>query len=398
MTDQRGLRRAFAVVLMVLAAFLSGPIAHGAAAPSTPARAESGAVSGAVSAASAVSHSTHIPVFAYFYQWFNPSSWDRAKQDLPLAGKYSSDDPHVLRNQIETARGAGIDGFLTSWKSTATLNRRLDLLISVARSEGLDLGVVYEALDFSRRPLPITKVRDDIVYLVTTRGAELTSRYYGRPVIIWTGIDQYSSADVQSVRSAIGGRAYLLAASKQVADYERVAQLVDGEAYYWSSADPGSPATAAKLSAMSNAVHAHGGIWIAPAAGGFDGRTLGGTRVIERNNGKTLVQSLANAFATSPEGIGIISWNEWSENTYIEPGHKYGDQELTVLRNYLRGRAQGVAASGVAESGGRSGSAWTGARAALTLIVVTVGGALTLAARERRRRRAGPAPHRAERS
>jgi hypothetical protein len=123
--------------------------------------------------------------------------------------------------------------------------------------------------------------------LVSSWGAELKSTYYGRPLIIWTGIDQYSMADVQSVRSALGDRAYLLAASKQVANYERVAGQVDGEAYYWSSADPDSPSTLKKLQDMSTAVHAHNGLWLAPAASGFDGRMLGGTRVVDRKGGET---------------------------------------------------------------------------------------------------------------
>src|SRR6266480_2611584 len=127
MTVPNRLRAAFAVSLMV-GAVLFAAVPASAAAPAPG------------GAATTASPAKHVPVFAYFYQWYNPSSWDRAKQDLPLAGKYSSDDPHVLRDQIEAARAAGIDGFLTSWKSTATLNRRLDLLISVARSEQLDLG------------------------------------------------------------------------------------------------------------------------------------------------------------------------------------------------------------------------------------------------------------------
>jgi len=362
-----------------------------------PASASPGA---SVGAAATTSAAKHVPVFAYFYQWFNPSSWDRAKQDLPLAGKYSSDDPHVLRDQIEAARAAGIDGFLTSWKSTATLNRRLDLLISVARSEQLDLGVVYEALDFSRRPLPVETVKHDLLYLVTSRSAGLKSTYYGRPLIIWTGTDQYSAADVRSVRAAIGDRAYLLAASKQVADYERIADIVDGEAYYWSSANPDNPATPAKLEAMGKAVHTHGGLWIAPAASGYDGRTLGGSRVIDRKDGQTLVHSLSNAFATSPDCVGLISWNEWSENTYIEPGHKYGGKEITVLRNYLLQRASGalVRGSGADSSEGESSSTWTGARAALTLVVFTAAGALVLLAKERRKRRVRPAHGQPERS
>jgi hypothetical protein len=371
-----------------------------AAVPAAPAaRSASATMTGTPGAASTAAPPSHVPVFAYFYQWFNPSSWDRAKQDLPLAGKYSSDDPHVLRDQVEAARSAGIDGFLTSWKSKDTLNRRLDLLISVARSESLDLGVVYEALDFSRRPLPVETVKHDMLYLVTSRSAGLKSTYYGRPVIVWTGTDQYSAADVRSVRAAIGDRAYLLAASKQVADYERIADIVDGEAYYWSSANPDNPATPAKLEAMGKAVHAHGGLWIAPAASGYDGRTLGGSRVIDRKDGQTLVHSLSNAFATSPDCVGLISWNEWSENTYIEPGHKYGDQEITVLRNYLLQRASGapVRGSGADSSEGESSSTWTGARAALTLVVFTAAGALVLLAKERRKRRVRPAHGQPER-
>lgn len=280
------------------------------------------------------SHAT-MPIYAYFYQWYSTSSWDRAKADYPLAGRYSSDDTAVIRTQVRQARAAGIDGFLTSWKDTPQLDRRLDRLIRVARRWHFDLGVVYEALDFDRRPLPIATVAKDMTMLVRTRARQLTSAYYGRPVIIWTGTDEYTRADVQYVRDALGGRALLLAASKQPAGYERIADLVDGEAYYWSSADPASPSAAAKLAQMGAAVHAHGGIWIAPATSGFDGRTLAHTRVIPRAGGDTLRRSLADAFASRPDGVGVISWNEWSENTYIEPGQRYGDEEIRALTGYL---------------------------------------------------------------
>ena len=32
------------------------------------------------------------PLFAYYYIWFNADSWNRAKIDYPLLGRYSSDD------------------------------------------------------------------------------------------------------------------------------------------------------------------------------------------------------------------------------------------------------------------------------------------------------------------
>lgn len=353
--------------------------------------------SSSASGATAASASAPIPVYAYFYQWFSATSWNRAKVDYPLAGRYSSDDPKVLATQISQAKGAGIDGFLTSWKNTATLDRRLDLLINTAKGQNFDLGVVYEALDFSRKPLPVATVQQDMVYLVDRWGSALTSRYYGRPVIIWTGTDQYSVADVKAVKAALGNRAYLLAASRSVAGYERVAGGVDGEAYYWSSADPKSASATVKLAALSAAVHAHHGLWFAPAASGYDGRDLGGTRVVGRSDGQTLTQSLDNAYGSSPDAVAVISWNEWSENTYIEPGEQYGDRELVTLKNDLLPLGRGIPADlGVDSSGGSSSSTWTGARAAVALGSLTIAAIIGFAvvARRRARRRPGPGQRR----
>jgi hypothetical protein len=281
----------------------------------------------------------------YFYQWYTDSSWRRAKEDTPLIGPYSSADPTVLHTQIAQIKAAGIDGILTSWKNNDQLNNNLQMLVDQATPAHLDLGVVYEALDFTRHPLPIDTVRADMLYLLDRWGANLRSPYFGAPVIIWTGTNEYTPEQVRSVHDALAGRALLLAASKNVDDYNAVADDVDGEAYYWSSSDPSSPKTAEKLADMGAAVRAHGGVWIAPAAAGFDGRTLGHTRVIARNNGQSLVQSLKIAYASDPTAVGVISWNEWSENTYIEPGLRYGSTELDALTNYLRDIRAGTTSS-----------------------------------------------------
>jgi hypothetical protein len=333
---------------------------------------------------SAATSAPAAPVYAYFYQWFAPSSWQRAKSDLPLIGGYSSDDPHVLRDQVVLAKTAGITGFLTSWKSTPALNRRLSLLIKIARSEHLDVGVVYEALDFTRKPLPVATVEHDMAYLVDHWATGLRSSYFGRPVVIWTGTDEYSVAAVRAVRKVLGGRALLLSASKSVVGYERVADVVNGEAYYWSSADPKKPGTAAKLRAMGAAVHEHHGIWIAPAAGGFDGRSLNHTRVIPRDGGATLVRSLDAAYASAPSAVGVISWNEWSENTYIEPGKRYGYEELNTLRNYLR---RPLPLKPVAMQSEDPPVDWSGLMAVVTLGVLTCLGVALMTWLARRRAR-----------
>ena len=73
-----------------------------------------------------------IPVLAYYYIWYNPESWNRAKIDYPLLGRYSSDDTRVLEQHVKWAQYAGIDGFIVSWKHTPALDARLRKLVAIA--------------------------------------------------------------------------------------------------------------------------------------------------------------------------------------------------------------------------------------------------------------------------
>src|SRR4029077_6419898 len=76
-------------------------------------------------AANAAGPPGQTPVFCYYYIWFDPPSWNRAKIDYPAVGRYSSSDPDVMRQQIGEAKAAGITAFLVSWKGTPAQNARL---------------------------------------------------------------------------------------------------------------------------------------------------------------------------------------------------------------------------------------------------------------------------------
>ncbi len=278
----------------------------------------------------AATHAT--PVFAYYYIWFDPSSWNRAKTDLPTLGKYSSDDPNVMRQHIVWAKSAGIDGFIVSWKHTATLDRRLAQLVDVAESEHFSLEVIYEGLDFNRSPQPVARVAADFRYFATTFGSRVPFRAFAKPLLIWSGTWMYSATDVAQVTQLVRPGIMVLASEKSVAGYERLAGSVDGDAYYWSSVNPDTNSGyLEKLVDLSNAIHNHGGIWIAPAAAGFDARQIGGKTIVDRQNGEVLQHELAAANASAPDALGVISWNEFSENSHIEPSKKYGTRYLQVL-------------------------------------------------------------------
>lgn len=273
-----------------------------------------------------------IPVLAYYYIWFDPTSWDRAKSDYPLLGRYSSDDRAVMQQHIRWAKQAGIDGFIVSWKSTPTLNRRLEQLVELAETENFKLLIIYQGLDFERKPIPVEKVAIDLDYFVYRWANHPAFDLFGRPVVIWSGTWEFSTDEIASVTERFRDRIYILASERNLEGYQRVSHLVDGNAYYWSSVDPETyPGYEEKLQKMGEAVHADGGLWIAPAAPGFDARLIGGTRVVERKDGETLRRELAAALSSSPDAIGLISWNEFSENSHIEPSEKYGARYLEVL-------------------------------------------------------------------
>lgn len=330
-----------------------------------------------------------LPTLAYYYIWYDRSSWNRAKIDYPSLGRYSSDDAEVMRQQVKMAKGAGITGFVVSWKSSPTNDRRLRTLIDVARSEDFRLAIIYEALDFTRNPLPVDQIAADFAELAASFVSDPVFGVFDKPLVIWSGSWMFSPQDVARVVAPYRDKLLVLASERSVADYERLADVVAGDAYYWSSVDPQRDVGfAAKLAAMGAAVHRHHGLWVAPFAPGFDARQIGGTRVVERRDGATLREEYAGALASSPDALGLISWNEFSENSYVEPSRAYGNRYLAVLRQLLMAPAPSLGPL-AEDSSGSSGSLVSprGVVVGGLAAVLVVAGAAVLLRRRRRSRR-----------
>jgi hypothetical protein len=277
-----------------------------------------------------------VPVLAYYYIWYNSNSWDRAKTDTPLLGTYTSDDLAVMRQHILEAKAAGITGFIVSWKSTDVLNRRLQQLAEVAQQENFKLSIIYQGLDFNRNPLPVDTVANDLDYFIHNFASLPAFQLYSKPLVIWSGTWNFTTQQIQQVTTSRRGVLLILASERNLAGYTRLASLVDGDAYYWSSVNPATySGYQAKLDQMSQAIHNNNGLWIAPAAPGFDARLVAGTTVVDRNNGDTFRIEINTAMASNPDALGIISWNEFSENSQIEPSQNYGTQYLDLLKSII---------------------------------------------------------------
>jgi len=219
-----------------------------------------------------------------------------------------------------------------SWKSTEKLNRRLSQLVQIADQENFKLAIIYESLDFQRNPLPVEQVDADLSYFVDHYADHPAFDLFKKPMVIWSGTWQFSAEEIQSVVRAKKSQVLILASEKNVKGYQRLADLMDGNAYYWSSVNPDTHSGyTEKLVAMGAAVHEHRGIWVAPAAPGYDSQLIGGTTVVDRHDGETLRTEIQVALQSAPDAVGLISWNEFSENSYIEPSQSYGNQYLEVL-------------------------------------------------------------------
>lgn len=333
------------------------------------------------------------PALAYYYIWYDATSWNRAKTDLPLAGKYSSDEQTVMLRQVQMAKKAGLRGFIVSWKSTDKLNRRLQKLATIAAENEFKLVVIYQGLDFNRDPLAEARVATDLDYFIENYSSQPAFKLFERPAVILSGSWEFTADQIARLGTGRRDKILLLASEKNVEGLERLEGLVDGDAYYWSSVNPDTYAKYQdKLDSMAEVVHRGGGLWIAPAAPGYDARLLGGETVVERNDGETLRRQFRTALGSGPDAVGIISWNEFSENSHIEPSRKYGTTYLEVVADLLLGRPASLVTADEFDSSspGERGNGWGQWAAIAMLCLVLVGAAVLII----KRRAALPAAER----
>ena len=272
-------------------------------------------------------------VFAYYYIWYTPTSWNRAKTDLPTLGAYDSADRAVIAQHMAWAKQAGIDALIVSWKHQPRLDGPLQTVVEEAANAGLKLVLLYQGLDFNRQAISDATVASDINWFMDTYGTSPVFNVFGRPAVVWSGTWGYTDKQIAGVRAQIGApdRILLLGSERSGASYAARAGLFDGDAYYWSSPDPlKTPGYQSRLQTIANAVRVDSGIWIAPAAPGFDARLVGGTSTVSRRDGATFRAAWAGAVRTKPDAIGIISWNEFSENSQIEPSETYASEYLRI--------------------------------------------------------------------
>jgi len=279
------------------------------------------------------------PVLAYFYGWWEAprlqagihhSSLGLGQNALPW--EQVIDRPDVVREHMRMAQVAGVDGFIA--------NRASDM------ARLLDIGQAY---DF-RATLQVNAAAGMAVAEAELRefygkiDHPAMVRYQGRPVVFfwraadtaqWTALRNRLDPDHVAVWLADGDNFGILRN-----------RAFDGISPYqiaWSGTPetqlPGWGAKAAAVDA--------GKLYVPPVAPGCnDSPARAATCIQDRQGGGYYGRVLQGALASNPQWAVVVStWNEWLEDTQIEPSVEEGDLYLRMTRDFADQFKGGVAAA-----------------------------------------------------
>ena len=325
------------------------------------------------------------PVLAYYYLWWSSRHWiDRLGPHYPITDEgglpipaattsdgcnpypvfpgtqitdapptlTSQDNPAVLARDVRQAESAGLSGFVVNWRGTGrphqtlqsiSYNRRLQYLVdavhaSNAHGRPFTLWFSYKASDTRLQP---AYIRNDLDYLrrMYAHDSAFAHPYgSGKPVLIWMGSRKYPAHTLGVIDSEFRSSFYFVG-DENWRTWAAHAQYFDADQYYWSSQNPyQNPRSFLQLQRLAKLVRAGGKRWFAPFAPGFDAQLLGeGHGCVPRRDGQTLRTLYQGNARSSPDAMLLISWNEVSEGTYVEPLQRWRERYLHLLRPLITG-------------------------------------------------------------
>jgi hypothetical protein len=263
-------------------------------------------------------------VLAYYYTWWEPQTISEAvftpSQHFPDGVQQLSGDPNLLREHIQQAKSAGIDGFIVNRISD------LGLLLPLARPLNFTVTLQLDGTqDFDSQLAGFYQYANDPAMV----------RYQGHAALFFWQSGALDPGLVSLERSSIDPDHNVL----WIADGDQFGILRgdawDGISPYsiaWS-ANPGS-----QLASWGSKAHAAAAdkLYIPPVSPGCDDHLVrAATCIRDRADGAYYASAWEGAIAASPSWAVVVStWNEWMESTQIEPSVQYGDQYLQLTRQF----------------------------------------------------------------
>jgi Glycosyl hydrolase family 99 len=250
-------------------------------------------------------------------------------EEHPVLAYYYGMASHDVRGQVAQAQAAGIDGFIVWWDGVGgDRDQQFVQVLEAGRASGFRATIHFHALGGSLvqelRGFYDTRINDP--GLVT---------YQGRPVLFfwatwlqspqaWSDLRNQVDPDRRAIWLADGDKFNILG--------EDAWDGISPYAIAWSANPRGQlPAWAAKARGVAPSK-----LWVPPVSPGCDdSRVRAVTCIQDRAGGEYYRATWDGALASRPSWAIVVStWDEWMEQTQIEPGAGYGDLYLQITRTY----------------------------------------------------------------
>jgi len=301
-------------------------------------------------------------LLAFYYMWYGPTSFGNSQMSDAPAAPYISDHPDVIERQVTEAQGAGIDAFVSSWQGVGSdTAKNFGKLLTVAARHNFKATIYFET-NYALQHGDVTSQLG--AFLAQYQGDPSFLHWNDKPVIFFW-----------SPQSLPGGVAAWGAIRKQLDPGHNQVWSVDAtDKAYLDVFDTvhffsgGKWRVSTNVAAVDsqwrgitdsyNAAHGTDRLWTADVIPGWDESRIQPPRpspkVFPRNGGTAYEDNWKAALASNPDMIAITSYNEWFEDTQIEPSVSYGTQYLDITRQYAaawKGTAAQPAAGGACSGG-----------------------------------------------
>lgn len=275
---------------------------------------------------------------AFYYPWY-------ASYDDPTLADRPSDprtswDPTGVASMTAQAKANGVNGFVVSYAGDVKDGPGFDAARRAAESQGQYVTGYIEvpratSATSGTNADPVV-VRDWLVQLLARQGSSAFLKADdGVPVVFVYGLarllPKHWAAIQDSLSTAYGLKVHLVGDSTDPAylPYEWGVHRYD---VLDSASTLASWSRNASLSARAAAVvnpSAAAKLYVGTASPGFDDSKLRGTlHPVVSRDGTRYADTWAAARAGQPDWVVVTSWNEWFENTQIEPGVGTGSTAL----------------------------------------------------------------------